>query len=68
VASRLHRSQPARRTTMQPAQLSLLPTQFATPPEIVLVELPEAGINEAITLLARLIAKAAAGDEVPADE
>jgi hypothetical protein len=53
---------------MQPAQLSLLPTQFATPPEIVLAELPEAGINEAITLLARLIVKAAAADEVPADE
>jgi hypothetical protein len=53
---------------MQPAQLSLLPTQFATPPEIVLAELPEAGINEAITLLARLIAKAAAGGEVPSDE
>jgi hypothetical protein len=53
---------------MQPAQLSLLPTQFATPPDIVLAELPEARINEAITLLARLIAKAAAEGEVPADE
>jgi hypothetical protein len=53
---------------MQPAQLSLLPTQFATPPEVVLAELPETGVSEAITLLARLIAKAAAGDEVPADE
>jgi hypothetical protein len=53
---------------MQPAQLSLLPTEFPTPPEVVLAELPKAGVNEAITLLARLIAKAAAGGEVPADE
>jgi hypothetical protein len=53
---------------MQPAQLSLLPTEYPTPPEIVLAELPETWVNEAITLLARLIAKAAAGDEVPADE
>jgi hypothetical protein len=53
---------------MRPAQLSLLPAQFPTPPEIVLAELPEAGINEAIALLARLIAKAAAGSGVEADE
>ena len=53
---------------MQPAQLSLLPTQFPTPPEIVLAELPVAGVNEAITLLAALIVKAAAGGEVSADE
>jgi hypothetical protein len=53
---------------MRPAQLSLLPAQFPTPPEIVLAELPEEGINEAITLLARLIAKAAAGGEASADE
>jgi hypothetical protein len=53
---------------MRPAQLSLLPTQFPTPPEIVLGELPEAGVNEVVTLLAQLIAKAAAGNEVPADE
>jgi hypothetical protein len=53
---------------MQPAQLSLLPTEFPMPPEVVLAELPEAGMNEAITLLARLIAKAAAGGEVAADE
>jgi hypothetical protein len=52
---------------MQPAQLSLLLTQFPTPPEIVLAEVPEAGVNEAITLLARLIAKAAGG-EVDTDE
>jgi hypothetical protein len=53
---------------MQPAQLSLLPTQFPTPPEIVWAELPEAGVNEAITLLARLIAKAVAGGTEEADE
>ena len=53
---------------MRPAQLSLLPTEFPMPPEVVLAELPEAGMNEAITLLARLIAKAAAGGEVAADE
>jgi hypothetical protein len=53
---------------MRPAQLSLLPTQLPTPPEIVLGELPETGVNEAITLLARLIAKAAAGCEVASDE
>ena len=47
---------------MQPAQLSLLPTQLPTPPEIVLAELPEAGVNEAVRLLARLIAKAATGE------
>jgi hypothetical protein len=47
---------------MQPAQLSLLPTQLPTPPEVVLAELPEAGVREAIVLLARLIAKAAAGE------
>lgn len=52
---------------MQPAQLSLLPTEFPTPPDIVLAELPEAGVNEAIMLLAQLIAKAAEG-EVGADE
>lgn len=52
---------------MQPAQLSLLPTEVATPPRIVLAELPEAGVNDAITLLAYLIAKATEG-EVSDDE
>ena len=28
---------------MQPAQLSLLPTEFPTPPRIVLAELPDVG-------------------------
>jgi hypothetical protein len=53
---------------MQPAQLSLPLTEFPAPPEMVLAELPDAVVNEAIMLLARLIAKAAAGGEVPADE
>jgi hypothetical protein len=53
---------------MQPAQLSLLPTEFPRPPEIVLAELPEAGVNEAVRLLAHLIVKAAARGEVLADE
>lgn len=53
---------------MQPAQLSLLPTEFPTPPGVVLAELPEAGVNEAVRLLAHLIAKAAGEGEVPADE
>lgn len=53
---------------MQPAQLSLLPTEYPTPPEVVLAELPETGVNEAITLLARLIAKAATEGAVGADE
>jgi hypothetical protein len=53
---------------MQPAQLSLLPAEFPTPPQVVLAELPEADVTEAIMLLARLIAKAATEGEVPADE
>ena len=53
---------------MQPAQLSLLPTEYPTPPEVVLAELPEAAVNEAVRLLASLIAKAAAEGEGCADE
>lgn len=53
---------------MQPVQLSLLPTEFPAPPEVVLAELPETGVNEAITLLARLIAKAADEGEASDDE
>ena len=53
---------------MQPAQLSLLPTEFPMPPRVVLAELPEAGVTEAITLLAHLIAKVAAEGEVDDDE
>ena len=54
---------------MQPAQLSLLPTQYPAPPQIVLRQLPETEVAEAIGLLAQLIAKAALGqDEVIDDE
>lgn len=53
---------------MQPAQLSLLPIEFPTPPRVVLAQLPDAGVTEAITLLAQLIAKAAAEGEVGNDE
>jgi hypothetical protein len=47
---------------MQPAQLSLLPDQCPAPPRLASAQLPEAQLSEAITLLARLIAKAAAGN------
>jgi len=54
---------------MQPAQLSLLPQQYPTPPQIALVHLPETELAEAIRLLATLIAKAATGEpEVGVDE
>ncbi len=53
---------------MQPAQLSLLLPEFPAPPDIVLAQLPETGVDEAIRLLAHLIAKAAAEGEVPDDE
>ena len=53
---------------MQPVQLSLLPTEFPTPPQVVLAGLPEADVNEVITMLACLIAKAAANGQGPVDE
>jgi hypothetical protein len=53
---------------MQPAQLSLLPTEVPTPPQVVLAELPEACVHEAVMLLARLIAKAATEGEMSVDE
>jgi hypothetical protein len=52
---------------MQPTQLSLLPAEFPTPPRVVLAELPEARVAEAVRLLAQLIAKTAEG-EVSDDE
>ncbi len=56
---------------MQPAQLSLMPDQVPAPPPAVIGQLPAPQAEAAITLLARLIAKAAgtaaagaeAGDE-----
>jgi hypothetical protein len=50
---------------MQPAQLSLLPEQFPTPPQVLLAQLPEPEVAEAIRLLAHLIAKACVQSEVP---
>lgn len=48
---------------MQPVQLSLLPNQFPTPPPVVLAGLAETDVNEAITVLACLIVKAATEEE-----
>lgn len=42
---------------MQPAQLSLLADQLPTPMPVVLAELPETDVGEAISLLGALIAK-----------
>jgi hypothetical protein len=53
---------------MQPVQLSLLPEQHPAPPQIVLCQLPEAEVAEAIRLLADLIAKAAAGQDTVVDD
>lgn len=44
---------------MQPAQLSLLPEQTPTPPEMMLSHLPAPVVTEAIAELARLVAAAA---------
>lgn len=66
---RLHGSHRARRTTVQPAQLSLLPEQYPAPAVSILSHLPEPEASEAIRQLARLIAKAAPGQrEVVTDE
>lgn len=43
---------------MQPAQLSLLPDQVPAPPPTLLAQLPEQQVAAAVSLLARLIAKA----------
>jgi hypothetical protein len=48
---------------MQPAQLSLLPQQCPTPPQIMVAHLPEPEIAEAIRLLAGLIAKAVTSEK-----
>lgn len=51
---------------MPPAQLSLLPDQVPMPAPMVLAELPESDVGEAISLLGALIAKASV--EVVGDE
>jgi hypothetical protein len=53
---------------MQPAQLSLLPEAFPPPPKVLLAQLPEPDVAEAIRLLAHLIAMACAEGEVGDDE
>jgi len=53
---------------MQPAQLSLFPDLFPPPPEILLAQLPEPEVAEAIRLLAHLIAAACLEDEEANDE
>ena len=59
TGSRLHGSHRARRTTVQPVQLSLLPDQVPAPPPALTGHLPAAQVEAALMLLARLIAKAA---------
>jgi hypothetical protein len=53
---------------MQPAQLSLLSEQFPPPPQVLLAQLPESDVAEAIRLLAHLIAVASTESEVPDHE
>jgi hypothetical protein len=60
MVGRLRGSHRARRTTVQPAQLSLMPEQIPAPLPEVIVSLPETGVAAAIMILARLIASAAA--------
>lgn len=43
---------------MHPAQLSLLPDQVPVPAPMALAELPEEEVDEAISLLGSIIAKA----------
>jgi hypothetical protein len=50
---------------VQPAQPSLLPDQVPAPLPTLLAQLPEGEVAAAITLLARLIAKAAAPETNP---
>jgi hypothetical protein len=49
---------------MQPAQLSLLPEQFPPPPQVLLAQLPESEVADAIRVLAHLIAMASIEGEV----
>jgi hypothetical protein len=57
---RLHGSHRARRPTMQPVQLSLIPDQVPAPPEHLIGSLPPAHVSAATQVLTLLIAKAAA--------
>jgi hypothetical protein len=44
---------------MQPVQLSLLPDQVPASPPVVIAQLPEAQLGEAVRMLAGLIARTA---------
>jgi hypothetical protein len=72
AGGRLHRRHRARRTTVQPTQLSLLPDQLPPPPAAGIDHLPDPQVQAATVLLARLIAKAAettsAAEEEAGDE
>jgi hypothetical protein len=57
MKSRLHGSRLARRTTVQPVQLSLIPDQVPAPPRALIAELPAQNVAEAVAVLAHLIAK-----------
>jgi hypothetical protein len=59
MRARLHGSHRARRTTVQPVQLSLMPEQFPAPPAVLIAELPAQQVAAAVALLAHLIAKTA---------
>jgi len=50
---------------VQPTQLSLMPEQLPAPPAGLLDQLPEAEVAAAVAVLARVIAKAAAGEPGP---
>src|ERR1700745_3324076 len=63
AGSRLHGSHRARRTTVQPVQLSLLPDQVPAPPPALTGHLPAVQVEAALVLLARLIVKAAGAED-----
>jgi hypothetical protein len=64
MRARLHGSRRARRTTVQPVQLSLIPEQVPAPPAVLIAELPVQQVAAAVALLAHLIAKTADPDRV----
>lgn len=66
--SRLHGSSRARRTTVQPVQLSLLPEQSPRQPDQLIDQLPQPQLHETVTQLARLIAKMTAARRTEADD
>jgi len=59
MGGRLHGSHLARRTIVQPVQLSLIPDLAPPPPDTLIAGLPDAKVAEAVNLLAVLIAKTA---------